>query len=119
MSKSKNWKFFDPVSEIIVGKTPEDDFKICNLKLKSGFKVMMMGSLEEQIAEVNSAPQGMPDVINDLDIEEEEVKIENQEVYLAKIEKRIKEYEVKILNEPRPGKRLLVLDIDYTLFDHR
>lgn len=104
---------------LFVGKTPEDDCKICHLKLKSGFKVMMMGSLEEQIAEVSAAPQGMPDVINDLDIEEEEVKIENQEVYLAKIEKRIKEYEVKILNESRPGKRLLVLDIDYTLFDHR
>lgn len=79
----------------------------------------MMGSLEEQIAEVSTVPQGIPDVINDLNIEEEEVKIENQEVYLAKIEKRIKEYEVKILNELRPGKRLLVLDIDYTLFDHR
>jgi len=26
---------------------------------------------------------------------------------------------VKKLNEPRPGKKLLVLDIDYTLFDHR
>lgn len=26
---------------------------------------------------------------------------------------------MKVLNEPRPGKKLLVLDIDYTLFDHR
>lgn len=26
---------------------------------------------------------------------------------------------MKKLNEPRPGKKLLVLDIDYTLFDHR
>jgi len=24
-----------------------------------------------------------------------------------------------MLNDPRPGKKLLVLDIDYTLFDHR
>lgn len=24
-----------------------------------------------------------------------------------------------MLNEPRPGKKLLVLDIDYTLYDHR
>ena len=35
------------------------------------------------------------------------------------MEKRVKSYEVKVLNEPRPGKKLLVLDIDYTLFDHR
>ena len=26
---------------------------------------------------------------------------------------------MKVLNPPRPGKKLLVLDIDYTLFDHR
>ena len=39
-----------------------------------------------------------------------------REEYLAKIEKRIKDYKIEILNEPRPGKKLLVLDIDYTLF---
>lgn len=79
----------------------------------------MMGSLEEQIAEANTAPVDLPEVVNDLDIEDEEVAIESQEVYLAKIEKRIKNYDIKMLNEPRPGKKLLVLDIDYTLFDHR
>lgn len=80
---------------------------------------MVMGSLEEDIAEVNTTPADLPEVVNDLDIEEEEVAIENQEVYLAKIEKRIKDYNIKMLNDPRPGKNLLVLDIDYTLFDHR
>lgn len=80
---------------------------------------MMMGSLEEDIEEVNTAPTDLPEVVNDLDIEEEEVAIENQEVYLAKIEKRIKDYEIKMLNDLRPDKKLLVLDIDYTLFDHR
>lgn len=80
---------------------------------------MMMGSLEEDIVEANTAPANLPDVVNDLDIEEDEVAIENQEVYLAKVERRIKEYEIKILNELRPDKKLLVLDIDYTLFDHR
>lgn len=28
-------------------------------------------------------------------------------------------FQIDVLNEPRPGKKLLVLDIDYTLFDHR
>lgn len=41
------------------------------------------------------------------------------QVYLAKIQKRIRDYEINILNESREGKKLLVLDIDYTLFDHR
>ena len=36
--------------------------------------------------------------------------------YLAKIARRVKEYQIKVLNEPRDGKKLLVLDVDYTLF---
>lgn len=42
-------------------------------------------------------------------------KIENVE----KLRKRIANYKVEPLNPPREGKKLLVLDIDYTLFDHR
>lgn len=98
---------------------PEDETRLSLLKLKPGFKLMLMGSLEEDIAQINTAPTDMPEVINDLDIEEEEIAIENQEVYLSKIEKRIKDYKVNMLNESRPEKKLLVLDIDYTLFDHR
>lgn len=41
------------------------------------------------------------------------------QIYVAKIKKRVREYTIKELNPLRPGKRLLVLDIDYTLFDHR
>ncbi len=67
-------------------------------------------------ADVVEPPPDLPDVVNDFDIEEEEIAIENREDYLAKIEKRIKEYKIDIMNEPRPGKHLLVLDIDYTLF---
>jgi len=41
------------------------------------------------------------------------------QVYLAKVEKRVREYQITEINPPREGKNLLVLDIDYTLFDHR
>lgn len=41
------------------------------------------------------------------------------QIYLAKINKRVRDYKINVLNEPRVGKKLLVLDIDYTLFDHR
>lgn len=40
-------------------------------------------------------------------------------MYLAKVAKRIADYTIVERNPPRPGKKLLVLDIDYTLFDHR
>lgn len=36
--------------------------------------------------------------------------------YLAKIQKRVDNYKIEELNAPRDGKKLLVLDIDYTLF---
>merc|ERR1719158_466373 len=78
-----------------------------------------MGSREETIVSANAEPEDLPDVVDDFDIGQEEVAIQFQDVYLKKIERRVKSYEVKILNEPREGKKLLVLDIDYTLFDHK
>lgn len=39
-----------------------------------------------------------------------------REENLAKIARRVKDYKVEEMNPPRPGKRLLVLDVDYTLF---
>ena len=36
--------------------------------------------------------------------------------FLDKIDKRINTYKFEILNNPRKGSKLLVLDIDYTLF---
>ena len=69
--------------------------------------------MQQKVAE---PPEDLPDVINDFDIEEEFIAIENREEYLNKIERRVKEYQIKVFNEPRPDKKLLVLDIDYTLF---
>ena len=93
--------------------------KLGSLALKDNFKLMMMGSLETEIAETQAKPENLPEVINDFDIEEEEVALQDKEIYLEKIAKRVRDYEVKILNPSRENKKLLVLDIDYTLFDHR
>lgn len=41
------------------------------------------------------------------------------QIYLTKVGKRVNSYKIQELNPPRESKRLLVLDIDYTLFDHR
>lgn len=101
------------------GKPVDDNIQISVLNLKPGLKIMMMGSLEEAIQNVISTPQDLPEVVNDFDIEDDEVQTENREEFLAKVERRVQDYEIKLLNEPREGKRLLVLDIDYTLFDHR
>jgi len=101
------------------GKAATEDMKIGSLGLKANFKLMMMGSLEETIAETQSKPENLPEVVNDFDIDEEEVAIQDREFNLEKIEKRVREYEVKVISPSRENKKLLVLDIDYTLFDHR
>ncbi|XP_066277604.1 ubiquitin-like domain-containing CTD phosphatase 1 [Branchiostoma lanceolatum] len=102
------------------GKPPDDDIQLSLLKIKPGTKIMMMGTREENLEEFLKPPENVgDDVINDFDIEEEEVLVENREENLAKIARRVKDYEVKILNPTRPGKKLLVLDVDYTIFDHR
>lgn len=69
----------------VLGKAAEDGLKLCNLDLKVGFKIMMMGSLEQDITTASTAPEIVDEVINDLDLTEEEIALENREEYLAKV----------------------------------
>jgi len=103
------------------GKLPGDDVKLSALSLKPGQKIMMMGTPEETLANIIEPPKEVTEnsVVDDFDIEEEEVAVQHREEFLAKIQKRVETYKIEELNPPRDGKRLLVLDIDYTLFDHR
>ncbi|XP_054834813.1 ubiquitin-like domain-containing CTD phosphatase 1 [Eublepharis macularius] len=103
----------------VKGRPAENDVKLGTLKLKPNTKIMMMGTREESLEDVLGPPPDNEDVVNDFDIEEEVVEVENREENLLKISRRVKEYKVEILNPPREGKKLLVLDVDYTLFDHR
>lgn len=101
------------------GKPAEDGVLLGELGLRPNAKIMMIGTKEADIETINSEDllAHSSSVINDLDIPDEaEIPVANREEYLAKISKRVKEYKVTIFNEPRPGKKLLVLDIDYTLF---
>ncbi|CAD6993410.1 ubiquitin-like domain-containing CTD phosphatase 1 [Ceratitis capitata] len=101
------------------GQVAPDDTKICLLELKPKFKLMMVGSTEAAIEGACQLPDEISEVIDDFDVAEEEDLVETSPVYLSKVQRRIKEYKINELNPPREGKRLLVLDIDYTLFDHR
>ena len=60
----------------------------------------------------------LPEIIDDFDIKYDDIPVESRQEFLAKVERRVKDYPIKILNEPRPGKKLLVLDVDGTLFDN-
>ncbi|CAJ0968362.1 unnamed protein product [Ranitomeya imitator] len=98
------------------GKPADNSMKLGVLKLKPNTKIMMMGTREESLEDVLAPPPDNDDVVNDFDIEEEVVEVENREENLAKISRRVKDYKVEVLNPPREGKKLLVLDVDYTLF---
>ena len=65
------------------------------------------------------APDDQPEILNDLEDIGEEISVEQKEEHLKKIKKRVETLEILEINPPRPGSKLLVLDIDYTLFDHR
>lgn len=81
---------------------------------------MMMGTPEEKIKDINEIPADLPDILNDLDFDffpdsmDEDIKNdENQK----RLRKRIETVNIHFINPPRSGKKLLVLDIDYTIFD--
>jgi ubiquitin-like domain-containing CTD phosphatase 1 len=91
-------------------------------------KIMLMGTPEESITELNAAKALQPDLSEGQEEEQQDttwiddpdtVPLEKREEVQMKLERRISTYQGKILHEPRQGKKLLVLDIDYTLFDHR
>ena len=90
-----------------------------DLKVKNGAKIMLMGSKEDTIAAVSTIPDDLPDIVDDFGKQSEEIPAEELELFQKKVQRRVKDYQVKVLNEPRKGMKLLVLDIDYTLFDHR
>jgi len=94
--------------------------KISALELKPNFKLMMVGSTEADIEDACSLPDNIGEVVDDFDdADEREESVEHSAVYLAKVQRRVRDYKIKELAPPREGKKLLVLDIDYTLFDHR
>lgn len=106
----------------VKGKPAGDDVKLSSVNLKPGMKIMMMGTREEALQKIIAPPKEVTDqVVNDdFDIDEDDyVATEKREEFLAKIQRRVDTLEFKEINPPRADKKLLVLDIDYTLFDHR
>eukprot|EP01118_Nematostelium_gracile_P005202 TRINITY_DN162_c0_g2_i2.p1 TRINITY_DN162_c0_g2~~TRINITY_DN162_c0_g2_i2.p1 ORF type:complete len:192 (-),score=58.96 TRINITY_DN162_c0_g2_i2:33-608(-) len=96
----------------------EDNNTLAELAIVSNKKFMMIGTIEEEILK-EPKPEDIADVLNDFDIdyfmnpEEAKNSLENQK----NLEKIGKENEIIFMNAPRPGRKLLVLDLDYTIFD--
>ncbi|KAI7731521.1 hypothetical protein M8C21_014785 [Ambrosia artemisiifolia] len=87
----------------IGSKLADDSLILSTLPLKSSLKMTMIGTVEDDIIvdQVDS-----PEIVDDFEIGQDEAV-------------DIKDKEIELRNPCRKGKKLLVLDIDYTLFDHR
>uniref|UniRef100_A0A0D3A7E2 protein-serine/threonine phosphatase n=1 Tax=Brassica oleracea var. oleracea TaxID=109376 RepID=A0A0D3A7E2_BRAOL len=98
-------------------KLSDDSLLLSQIPLKPSLKMTMIGTTEDDIIvdQVTS-----DDVVDDFELGKEEVvDIEDKEINKQKLRRRIDQYKIKLVNPCRKGKKLLVLDIDYTLFDHR
>eukprot|EP01116_Phalansterium_solitarium_P013966 TRINITY_DN31440_c0_g1_i1.p1 TRINITY_DN31440_c0_g1~~TRINITY_DN31440_c0_g1_i1.p1 ORF type:complete len:325 (-),score=69.97 TRINITY_DN31440_c0_g1_i1:8-982(-) len=104
------------------GGNPGDTVLVSELGLKPAQKVMMMGTPEADALPPPPPPSDEADneVVNDLDFDYREMlAVHEHPDNQRKLANRIATYKIEVKHAPRPGKKLLVLDIDYTLFDHR
>ncbi|OQR71893.1 ubiquitin domain-containing CTD phosphatase 1-like [Tropilaelaps mercedesae] len=106
---------------LIVGRPAGDSDCLKDMGVREKQKVMMVGSLEQSILEAakEPSPEEIAEVVNDFSAEEVSVAIPQRQEFLDKIQKRVDTINIKAFTSPREAKKLLVLDIDYTLFDHR
>ncbi|PAA85749.1 hypothetical protein BOX15_Mlig025627g2, partial [Macrostomum lignano] len=94
--------------------------KLSELGVKNGSKLMLIGTPDAEIKQVTEEKHESVEFLEDNEAYcDGEVKLEHRPEYLDKIERRIREYKITELQAPRAGKKLLVLDIDYTFFDHK
>jgi ubiquitin-like domain-containing CTD phosphatase 1 len=108
----------------------DDSVKIGELLVKSRvseLKFMMVGTPENEIFVYEEEKQGA-DLVNDLDYDYSGSGAaggDSEKEYILKIDPSVQEKlefvignsEIALINPPRRGKKLLVLDLDYTLFD--
>ena len=77
---------------------------------------------EESISALQAQSEVAPEIQDDFELDVPASELDPSDLrdrpeIQARLAKRIASTEIKLLQQPRPGKKLLVLDIDYTLFD--
>ncbi|KAK4687029.1 ubiquitin-like domain-containing CTD phosphatase 1, partial [Tremellales sp. Uapishka_1] len=127
-----------PVRQKLIGLTKGklsdeyDSTRFGNLGVKKTGKFTMIGTPEEDSFK---DPAVLTEKYDDFDVTYERKKLAetgaskganpnsrlvspaNDPRNLRKIEEIVKAHPITVMNEPRPGKRLLVLDLDYTIVD--
>ncbi|KAJ3488987.1 hypothetical protein NLI96_g2461 [Meripilus lineatus] len=128
---------------LVKGKLPPDEVTIGDLKLVSGKKFSLIGTpqgdeikdpsrefsysrVEFAFTKINDtfSPEleSLPDIFNDLDVDfsanpKAAIAYLNDQRNIRKVREHTKKLQINIIHPLREGKRLLVLDIDYTILD--
>ncbi|KAJ3434454.1 ubiquitin-like domain-containing ctd phosphatase [Anaeramoeba flamelloides] len=115
----------NPKHQKLLGLKSNKNKKITNnlalkdLKIPKSRKVMLMGTPEKIIQKVQEIPVDIPLIIDDLDFDYDNEEYKN--IRTTELEKKldsfVKNLEINTINKPRPGKKLVVFDIDKTIFD--
>ena len=105
------------------GKPATDDAALSSIE-KLPKVVMMMGQKEASYeaareAEARAAIDAS-NVEDDFEVDAgTTLSVCDNPTYQQKLQRRVENHQMKMIGEPRPGAKCLVLDVDYTLFDHR
>ncbi|TCD70980.1 hypothetical protein EIP91_000888 [Steccherinum ochraceum] len=107
---------------LVKGKLPDDEVKIGDLKLTSGKKFTLVGTPQGDEIKDPAQLLNLPDVVNDLDVDfsadpKAAAAFLNDQRNIRKVKEHTQKLQVNIIHPLRPGKKLLVLDIDYTILD--
>ncbi|KAF9482815.1 HAD-superfamily subfamily IIID h [Pholiota conissans] len=111
---------------LVKGKLPSDDTRInlcrSDLRLVTGKKFILIGTPEGEEIKDPSQLESLPDVVNDLDVDFADNlaasnRYQHDKRNIRKVHEATQALQVNIIHPLREGKKLLVLDIDYTILD--
>ena len=112
---------------LVKGKLPEDSVRLQDVLLNVGGKdIMLLGTPENAIFKDPQFIASLPDVLDDFD--DYQASTDGHLNYPSlkdtpEVQDKLKRYTAKtdidLLHPLDTGKKLLILDLDYTLFDHK
>ncbi|KAJ2402679.1 hypothetical protein GGI23_000540 [Coemansia sp. RSA 2559] len=119
---------------LVKGKLPKDHDTLTSLKVRSGVKVRLVGTpaanrlqppqeVEEaegggsKVVVVGDGPSDVTCAIHDDDVVDRSGVVIVSEDYVQKLARITEATDVRIINRPRTGRKLVVLDLDHTIVD--
>mmetsp|Transcript_15014 Transcript_15014/g.35411 ORF Transcript_15014/g.35411 Transcript_15014/m.35411 type:complete len:330 (-) Transcript_15014:119-1108(-) len=103
------------------GKMPTDETTLQEVTLKKPpHRFMMVGTVDRNLLLERHQIVDIPELIDDIDFDiKSDSDLKHLEETKQKLRERLEAVQVQFINPPRPGKKLLVLDLDYTLLDFK